>query len=328
MKKTLYLLLFTALGMFFLISGCEQKKTQEGEKDTEKKINTTETVNNELGASLMVSNCYACHNPKAEHDKRVAPPMAGIKKHYLEEFSSKEDFVNAMVEFVDNPSQDKSVFPPMAIKKFGLMPNMSFPKDKIKIIAQYMYDNEIETPQWMAKHEKSQENKAKPYKEGDFSEMGLHFAMTTKGQLGKNLVGTIKKEGTLAALEFCNVRAYPLTDSMSVLHQAEIKRVSDKPRNQANAANEQELKHIETFKNMLVQGEEIKPILEESDNAVSFYYPIKTNKMCMQCHGNKRKDIKAEVLAGIKSLYPKDKAFGYFPNQIRGIWSIKMKKNN
>lgn len=323
MKKALYISIFVFVGLLSLISSCEQKTAQNQE---EEKVSEN-TEKNDLGATLMINNCYACHNPDAEQGKRVAPPMAGLKKHYLDEYSSKEEFVNAIVEFAANPNEEKSILPAMAIKRFGLMPNMSFPKDKLKIIASYIYDNEIESPKWMKEHEEQQKSDAKPYKEGDFSEMGLHFAMTTKGQLGKNLMGTIKKEGTLKALEFCNLRAYPLTDSMAVLHQASIKRVSDKARNQNNAANQDELKHIETFKNMLAKGEEMKPILEESDHVVSFYYPILTNKMCMQCHGDKKNDLKAEVLASIEKLYPEDKATGYLPNQIRGIWAIKMKKN-
>src|SRR5690554_4696328 len=62
-----------------------------------------------------------------------------------------------------------------------------------------------------------------------YSEIGFTYASTTKATLGKNLTGAIMEGGTEHALDFCNVQAMPLTDSMSLVHNAKIKRVSDKP---------------------------------------------------------------------------------------------------
>lgn len=158
----------------------------------------------------------------------------------------------------------------------------------------------------------------------NYAEIGMNIALSTKGQLGKNLIGTIQKEGTINALKFCNIKAYPLTDSMSVAFNAKIKRVSDRPRNTDNAANETELNHIKTFKNKLENGEKIEPIIEKKVNSVHFYAPITTDQLCLQCHGNIGTDIKLNVLKAIDSLYPNDMAKGYALNQVRGIWSIEM----
>jgi len=158
----------------------------------------------------------------------------------------------------------------------------------------------------------------------NYAEIGMNIALSTKGQLGKNLIGTIQKEGTINALKFCNIKAYPLTDSMSVAFNAKIKRVSDRPRNTDNAANEIELNHIKTFKNKLENGEKIEPIIEKKVNSVHFYAPITTDQLCLQCHGNIGTDIKLNVLKAIDSLYPNDMAKGYALNQVRGIWSIEM----
>ncbi len=70
-----------------------------------------------------------------------------------------------------------------------------------------------------------------------YVEIGLGMAKSTQAELGKNLMGAIQKEGALGALEFCNLQAYPLTDSMAEVHNARIRRVSDRPRNQTNQAN-------------------------------------------------------------------------------------------
>ena len=158
----------------------------------------------------------------------------------------------------------------------------------------------------------------------NYAEIGMNIALNTKAQLGKNLIGTIQKEGTVNALKFCNIKAYPLTDSMSIAFNTKIKRVSDLPRNTDNTANEIELAHINTFKNKLDNGEKIEPIINKKLNSVHFYAPIITDQLCLQCHGNIGTDIKPNVLKAIDSLYPNDMAKGYALNQVRGIWSIEM----
>jgi len=158
------------------------------------------------------------------------------------------------------------------------------------------------------------------------ADLGLKYAMTTKAQLGKNLLGTIKNKGTEEALIFCNVRAFTLTDSMAVVQKVAIKRVSDKPRNANNKANMKEMVQIEKFKKDFASGKKIEPVIESLENdSIQFYYPIITNKMCLQCHGVPNKDIKPTVIKKITDLYPTDKAIGYSENQVRGIWNVKMK---
>jgi len=182
-----------------------------------------------------------------------------------------------------------------------------------------------ETKQPITASEKAAEiEEASSKIEPSYAQIGLDMAFSTKAQLGKNLMGTMKEKGTKEALQFCNLRAIPLTDSMATMHRARIKRVSDKTRNPNNKANETELKSITSFKNALANGEEIKPILETKNDSVYFYYPIVTNGMCLKCHGSKE-TIDADVLSSLNKLYPTDSATGYTENQVRGIWSIQFK---
>ena len=314
MKKNIILIISIALLLFIILQGCQN----------EDNTNSNAAVNQE-GLDLMVTNCYSCHQPKGEIDKRIAPPMIAVKKHYLEDGMTEVQFVDAIVDFLEQPSEKTSKMPG-AVKKFGVMPNMSFPKEQVQKIAEYIYNQKIESPKWFEEHYNEKHKKGlsqkPPYEVGNYQEMGMHFALTTKSQLGKNLMNAIKTKGTIHALQFCNTQASPLTDSMSRLHQVAIKRVSDRPRNPDNAANETELKHISTFKKQLAAGEATKPIVEEKGDMVYFYSPIKTNDMCMQCHGTPNEAVMNEIL----SLYPTDKATGYSPNEIRGIWSIQMRK--
>ncbi len=159
-----------------------------------------------------------------------------------------------------------------------------------------------------------------------YQQMGLDIAFKTKAQLGKHLMGTMKEKGAIAALEFCNVKAMQLTDSMATVHNARITRVSDKTRNPNNKANETELKNIDIFKNMISNGKEIAPIIETINDSIYFYYPIVTNDMCLKCHGTPNKEIDQATLLSLNNLYPTDKAVGYSENQVRGIWSIQFQK--
>ena len=90
----------------------------------------------------------------------------------------------------------------------------------------------------------------------------LSYAIETKELLGKNLQEKMKQGGAENALEFCNVNAIPLTESVAKNHKINIKRVSDQPRNQLNIANEKEIKYINLFKeriaNMLETNIDIK----------------------------------------------------------------------
>lgn len=306
-------------------------------------------ANNHPGKKLMETNCYVCHSPTASHDDRIGPPMIAIKKHYLNEETTKEEFIADIKTWIKNPNEADARMRG-AVRRFGVMPKQAFPEETIEKIADYMYDYEIDQPEWFEDHfneekgnhngkgkgkgngmghgkGKHQQQAQTSFEDLPYGERGLKYALTTKVVLGKNLMGTIQKNGTLEALEFCNVKAYPLTDSMAVVHNATIKRVSDKPRNQKNKANTEELQYIETFKTLVAENKEISLIVQETEEDVHVYYPIITNTMCLQCHGKPETNIKPNVLKSLSLLYPEDKAKGYSENQVRGIWNVSFRKN-
>ena len=307
-------------------------------------------ANKHPGKKLMETNCYVCHSPTAGHDDRIGPPMVAIKKHYINEDTTKEEFIAAMQAWIKNPNEDDAkMFG--AVRRFGVMPKQAFPEETIEQIADYMFQFNIDQPEWFEDHFNEEQGKHSGKGQGNSkgmgkgngqgqgngihkqqvqsnfedlpdNERGLQYALTTKAVLGKHLMGTIQNKGTLEALSFCDERAYPLTDSMSVAHNAKIKRVTDKPRNPNNLANAEELGYLNTFKTKLAANQEISPIVKATEDHVKFYYPIITNSMCLQCHGAPKQDIKPEVTAKLAELYPNDKAINYTVDQIRGIWSI------
>lgn len=160
----------------------------------------------------------------------------------------------------------------------------------------------------------------------NYLEKGQKMAMQSQAVLGKNLMENINAKGTDGAIDFCNIKAIPLIDSMSVYFDAKIKRVSDLPRNANNLGNADELKYITDVKQVIARNEEPKIMLRELDNKVVGYYPILTNQMCLQCHGTPKTQIKESTLSLLSKRYPNDKAIGYNENELRGIWVVEFNK--
>jgi len=155
--------------------------------------------------------------------------------------------------------------------------------------------------------------------------IGQDFAQQTQTSLAKELKNAIGEKGFPGAITFCNIKALPIIDSMSRALNAKIKRVSDQPRNRTNQAKEGELFYIDMCKNALANNKELKPFVSEDEKHFTGYYPIVTNQLCLNCHGS-TKDIGAETLAKINSLYPEDKAQGYKANEVRGLFVVEIDK--
>ena len=153
---------------------------------------------------------------------------------------------------------------------------------------------------------------------------GKEYALQVKAELAKNLLGAIAQRGTAGAVDFCNVKAIPITDSLSTKLGVKIRRATDQPRNPDNLGTGDELAYINETKLDLMQNKEIKPKLLRKDSVAVGYYPIITNAMCLQCHGEKGSEIAYETLKVIMEKYPDDKATGYSSNQLRGIWVVEM----
>jgi mono/diheme cytochrome c family protein len=279
------------------------------------------------GFQLLETNCFSCHSPNATVDNRIAPPMFGVKTHYLGDGVSREKFVADIVAYMNNPTEENSKMPG-AVKRFGLMPKMNFTEEQINAIANYLYVTELEKPGWFDAHYEAERKKYMAATDTSLTplEIGQKLAMQTKGVLGKNLLNAINTKGTEGALDFCNTRALPLTDSMAVALNASIKRVSDKNRNPKNAANAAETAFISQGKALLAKGEKVKPKMQEINGKMVGYYPIMTDKMCLQCHGQAKTDVLPATLERIAKHYPTDKATGYAVDELRGIWVVEMEK--
>lgn len=132
-----------------------------------------------------------------------------------------------------------------------------------------------------------------------------------------NLMKAIEEQGHEYALEFCNVNAIPITDSLSQAMKVTIQRLSENNRNPINVlatANDKAI--FEYFK----EHDSIADTLL-TENGHDVYYKRINLAMaaCANCHG---KEIEPDLLAKINSLYPEDKATGYALNDFRGMWKV------
>jgi cytochrome c2 len=262
----------------------------------------------QAGQEKFNAYCYSCHNPQSKPESRLAPPPIAMQERYKKAHADEESFTHAITDFVLHPSMDKALMKE-AVEKFGLMPVMSYPKEELDQIAYYIYHGNFSAPG----PEASVQGPV---------QQGQELAMSTKRILGKNLMAALNEGGAVHAVDFCNTKAIHFTDSMSTAFNARIQRVSDRPRNPNNRANNVELAAIAQFKEQLKEGGQAKPVVSQEGDGYRFYGPITTNAMCLQCHGNIDNDISPETTQKIKERYPKDEATGYGLNEVRGIWSI------
>ncbi|MCO5234159.1 MAG: DUF3365 domain-containing protein [Chitinophagales bacterium] len=142
-----------------------------------------------------------------------------------------------------------------------------------------------------------------------------------------NVSQSITNSGVTGAIDFCNLNAMPLTDSVSSIYTASIQRLSDKNRNPNNAIQEEsDWKAWEEIK-LLMANKDIqeKHIIQQNGDNIYYYKPIVLGMpTCLSCHGQIDIDISSETYNNILSKYPKDKAIGYHLGELRGMWKIKI----
>lgn len=323
-KSVIVLLISILISAFVAIQGCNSQSEQPSESAEIIESNGAE-VDHTAALALLQTNCFSCHNPDMGIEQRIAPPIFKIREHYFDENISKEDFVSKVVNFINDPTAENSIMPG-AVRNFGLMPKQTFKEDDLKTIAAYMYDNDLASDRWYKDWEEFNQTKQETEEDLSYEDLGLKIANGTKSQLGKNLLEALQKHGAPGAVEFCNTRAMPLTDSMSTVYNSKVKRVSDKPRNPENRADKNEIAIINAFKTNIINKEKLNARLDEKGGIITGYYPIITNQMCLRCHGNENEDILPETVQKINKLYPTDEAVGYKDNEIRGLFVIEMNK--
>lgn len=143
-------------------------------------------------------------------------------------------------------------------------------------------------------------------------------AIKALGGLLKNELQTASKTSLDNALSVCHLKAMKLSQEISEKKGIELGRVSQKNRNPLNYVKDWMKETVEKYH----QGEIKSPyeVLSVSQGKKGILMPIKTQGLCLNCHGSR---LSPQVSEKIKKLYPKDLAIGYKAGEIRGFfWAI------
>lgn len=145
--------------------------------------------------------------------------------------------------------------------------------------------------------------------------------------LSTNLQQAMQEGGVKYALEFCNVEAMPLTDSLATHYGIELRRASHQPRNPMNRADTLEMASIQKYLDEIQADAELQPFTYADEQSIIYHAPIRIpNQLCLNCHGEPGVDIAESDLETIRELYPEDEATGFEMGELRGIWSIQFPK--
>ena len=97
----IYNIIPVAIFMLVLAS-CQDTKKKDYSNQTDIEVNAiTYTASNHPGKKLLKSKCYLCHNPSADHDNRIAPPMVAVKSHFKTDDITKEEFAISIDRVID-----------------------------------------------------------------------------------------------------------------------------------------------------------------------------------------------------------------------------------
>ncbi len=171
--------------------------------------------------------------------------------------------------------------------------------------------------------------KVSNWDETKYRERGLEIVAMTQATMSTQLKKALEKGGVPNAIQYCNLAAYSITDSLSNIHRATIRRVTDKPRNPNSAMQAQEQEVFNQFQSKWDGKQPLAPIVKQLQNGeIAFFAPIGVQAFCTQCHGKLGETLSSENYAVIQNLYPADKAIGYTEGDLRGMWHISMQANS
>lgn len=151
---------------------------------------------------------------------------------------------------------------------------------------------------------------------------GQEISQLAFKQLSTVLKQKMKEGGVVNAVDFCNVNASLIMDSIATLNEVRIKRVTKRFRNPANAPDSLETSIIESYEDAIAKKESVEPLVVNDGVNMRYFAPIYTKALCLSCHGTPGQHISGSDYQFILSKYPNDQAIEYSTNELRGIWSI------
>jgi len=154
----------------------------------------------------------------------------------------------------------------------------------------------------------------------EIQKKGSEISSLTQSVLLSNVGQAMQTGGPVYAVEFCNLKASTIVDSLNSTNNCVISRISAKNRNPENGLK---TKTDQILWAIFEKGIVNDTIIQENKNLV-YYKPIKTAlPACLKCHGELGSDVDSATSEKLQKLYPADLATGYKLNDFRGLWKIE-----
>lgn len=160
---------------------------------------------------------------------------------------------------------------------------------------------------------------------------GRRIAKASFEALSQHLMLALETGGVANAVQFCHVNAGTFTDSLSAKHGVRIRRVALQYRNAQNAPNEREKTLFDGFAALKAQGRDLKTadtVILLAPGRMLFAKPILLLPQCVACHGKVGETLTEENHRLIRKQYPDDRAIGFSPGDLRGMWAIYFEKKD
>jgi hypothetical protein len=152
---------------------------------------------------------------------------------------------------------------------------------------------------------------------------GREIVAAASGLLSTNLLQAIAKGGVTNAIEFCSLKALDLTRTAAGTTNVQLRRVTDRLRNPANAPDPLERRVLEQFLAQAKNGAAPGSRVTVENGKFRYFEPVLIgNPLCLNCHGEPGTNIQKETMATLQRLFPKDAATGYKLGDVRGLWSV------
>jgi mono/diheme cytochrome c family protein len=97
------------------------------------------------GEQVFRDVCSQCHTLEPPYN--LAPPMRMVSGHLRQAFATEDEAVRHVIEYLRMPQAERSIMPPHAIERFGLMPPQPLPEAMLTAVARYVWSLSAEAAQ-------------------------------------------------------------------------------------------------------------------------------------------------------------------------------------
>jgi len=180
----------------------------------------------EAGEKLFKTYCMACHGASVggmDMSKRIAPPIAAVRLHYIDTYPDEASFVQAVTAWTEKQDASKSLMRG-AINKFKIMPPIVVPKEDAAKIAAYIYSGDIEKPEGFEKHVEEEHGKqgkgmGMGKGMGDMHSQGMRQKMHGNAEMQQLNLSPQQKQQMKALMQEKKSRIKPLQQQMRQINQ-------------------------------------------------------------------------------------------------------------